>query len=95
MLRIFVIIKLFLKEKIMVKYKNSINIGTYFSDIVNLPVNAQQELFVFYEYLMFKYQKQKKLVQNDKKNILSTIFKEANGKLPPDYSLNREVLHER
>ncbi|MBF0449654.1 MAG: hypothetical protein HQK75_03035 [Candidatus Magnetomorum sp.] len=79
----------------MVTYKNSISIGTYFSDIVNLPMKAQQELFVFYEFLMFKYQKQKELVQNDKKSILSAIFQEANGKLPPNYSLNREVLHER
>jgi len=84
-----------MKETIMAKYKHSISIGTYFSDIVNLPVNAQQELFMFYEFLMFKYQKQKKLVQGDKKNILSAIFQEANGKLPPDYSLDREVLHER
>jgi len=79
----------------MVTYKNSINIGNFFSDIVNLPMKAQQELFVFYEFLMFKYQKQKKFVQNDKKSILSAIFQEANGKLPPNYSLNREVLHER
>jgi len=79
----------------MVTYKNSISTGNFFSDIVNLPMKAQQELFVFYEFLMFKYQKQKKLVQNDKKSILSAIFQEADGKLPPNYSLNREALHER
>ncbi|ETR69516.1 MAG: hypothetical protein OMM_09531 [Candidatus Magnetoglobus multicellularis str. Araruama] len=84
-----------MKAIIMVTCKNSISTGNFFSDIVNLPMKAQQELFVFYEFLMFKYQKQKKLIQNDKKSILSAIFQEADGKLPPNYSLNREVLHER
>jgi hypothetical protein len=69
--------------------------GHRLSDIINLPEPAQQELSTFCEFLIFKYQRQETLVQREKRRILSTIFQEANGKLPLNYIFDREKLHER
>ena len=72
-----------------------INIGNHILDIVKLPEAAQQELMTFYEFLVFKYQGQDALPRSEKQRILAMIFQEANGKLPVNYTLNREALHER
>ncbi|MBF0228389.1 MAG: hypothetical protein HQK63_02160 [Desulfamplus sp.] len=74
----------------------------YFPDIANLPEAAHKELISFYEFLLFKYNykeqnnsKMKYIKHDDKKSILSKIFADANGQLPPDYTFDREELHER
>ena len=64
-------------------------------DVVVLPEAAQQELMLFYEFLVFKYQGQATPLQEKKRRILSEVFQEANGTLPVNYMFNREELHER
>ena len=64
-------------------------------DIVKLPEAAQRELVTFYEFLVFKYFGQQETSRNNKQQILTAIFQEANGKLPAHYTFNREELHER
>ena len=72
----------------------TITIGSHVIDPLSLPEKAQQELVAFYEFLLFKYQK-KIHSQSEKQMILKSIFQEANGKLPENYTFNREELHER
>ena len=76
-----------------------INFQSYFSDIANLPEAAHKELIAFYEFLLFKYKEQNDSeitnINHDKKAILLKIFADADGKLPLDYTFNREELHER
>jgi len=64
-------------------------------DVSTLPEAAQRELVTFYEFLVFKYRGQPKHLQSDKQRILRAIFTEADGKLPPNYTFNREEVHER
>ncbi len=71
------------------------HIGNHLLDISNLPEAAQHEMATFYEFLIFKYQTQEILAKSEKRGILSTIFQEADGKLPLNYAFNREELHER
>ena len=49
----------------------------------------------FYEFLLFKYQGDEMSLQHEKQTILNAIFQEADGKLPENYSLNRDEIHER
>ena len=79
----------------VMKESTAIHIGNHLLDIVTLPEAAQQELITFYEFLVFKYQGQAHDVQQDKQRVLSHIFQEADGKLPVNYTFNREELHER
>jgi len=72
----------------------TITIGSHVIDPLSLPEKAQQELVAFYEFLLFKYQK-KIHSRSEKQMILKSIFQEANGKLPENYTFNREELHER
>ena len=60
-----------------------------------LPEVAQHELVTFYEFLVFKYQGQPAMPRSEKQRILTEIFQETKGKLPANYTLNREELHER
>ena len=64
-------------------------------DLVKLPAIAQQELLTFYEFLLFKYQGDELRSQCEKQALLKAIFQEANGRLPVNYRLNREEIHER
>jgi hypothetical protein len=64
-------------------------------DLDALPDDAQRELVEFYEFLVFKYQRKPDVPQNEKRTILTTIFKETDGKLPLNYRFNREEIHER
>lgn len=75
--------------------RNSLQIGHNFINLSSLPEAAQQELLTFYEFLLFKYQRRKKGSAQEKKAILQEIFQEAEGKLPVDYSFNREEIHGR
>lgn len=75
--------------------RDSLQIGHHFINLAYLPEAAQQELLTFYEFLLFKYQGRKKGSAQEKKVILKEIFQEAEGKLPVDYSFNREEIHER
>lgn len=79
----------------MLNSSHTIHIGEHLLDIVQLPEAAQQELVTFYEFLIFKYQRQQQPVQSEKQRILSQIFQEAHGTLPLNYTFNREELHER
>ncbi len=79
----------------MIQKTDPVHIGNHVLDIVNLPEAAQQEFVTFYEFLLLKYQGQEPLVRTEKQRILSAIFQEADGKLPVNYTLNREELHER
>ena len=79
----------------MIKNMHFMDTEHRLSDISNLPEAAQQELATFREFLIFKYQRRETLVQREKRRILSTIFQEANGKLPLNYTFDREELHER
>jgi len=47
------------------------------------------------EITISKCKRHQKIAKNEKHDLLSSIFQDANGKLPPDYALNREELHER
>ncbi len=73
----------------------SISIGNHRLDLVKLPEVAQEELANFYEFLVFKYQGFATQRHDEREMILKTIFQEANGKLPVNYRLNRDELHER
>ena len=64
-------------------------------DIDKLPEAAQRELLTFYEFLIFKYFGQQETFQNNKQQILTTIFQEATGKLPAHYTFKREELNAR
>ena len=75
--------------------RNSLQIGHHFIDLVCLPEAAQQELLTFYEFLLFKHQRQEEGSTQEKKAILKEIFQEAQGKLPVGYSFNRDEIHER
>ena len=75
--------------------RNSLQIAHNFINLSSLPEAAQQELLAFYEFLLFKYHGRKKGSAQEKKVILKEIFQEAEGKLPVDYSFNREEIHER
>lgn len=74
---------------------HAINIGNHVIDPVELPERAQQELATFYEFLVFKYHENEAHSQRERQIILNAIFQEAQGKLPENYTLNREELHER
>ncbi len=58
-------------------------------DLEVLPDDAKRELIDFYEYLVRKYGKKKRV---DK---LMEIFNKYNIKLPKDYKFDREEIHER
>lgn len=64
-------------------------------DLFQLPEIARRELLDFYEFLLSKYQKKSRTVSEEKQRILLELFQEAEGKLPSEYTLNREELHER
>jgi hypothetical protein len=64
-------------------------------DFFALPDNAKNELLEFYEFLVYKYQQRPDIQMSEKHTILSAIFQEANGKLPANYSFNRDEVHER
>jgi hypothetical protein len=72
----------------------TITIGQHVIDPVKLPERAQQELVTFYEFLVFKYQAETHS-SGERRKILKAIFQEAHGKLPENYTFNREELHER
>jgi hypothetical protein len=74
------------------QYLKSIDSGI---DFLALPDKAKSELVEFYEFLVFKYHQKPDIQLSEKRTILSTIFQEANGKLPSNYSFNREEIHER
>lgn len=73
----------------MQQYLKAIDPGM---DFFKLPEAARRELAIFYEFLIFKYQG---FQVQDKRSILAAIFREADGKLPPDYMFDREEIHER
>ena len=79
----------------MIKETQTVHIGNHLLDIVKLPEAAQQELVTFYEFLVFKYQGHETLARSEKQRILSALFQEADGKLPRNYTFDREELHER
>ncbi len=64
-------------------------------EIVQLPEAARRELVIFYEFLVFKYLGQQESFQKNKEQILTTIFQEADGKLPENYTFNRDDLYAR
>lgn len=66
------------------------HVNQHFLNIANLPKEAQQELISFCEYLRFKYQ----TPQDEKQQVLTKLFQEADGKLPTNYHFNREDLYE-
>ena len=72
-----------------------VQIGNQAIDLFDLPEAAQQELLVFYNFLIFKYQVRKHRDAQDRKSILKGIFQEAIGTLPTGYAFNREDVHER
>jgi len=78
----------------MIKNTHAMHNGHHFLNIANLPDVAQQELVTFYEFLIYKYKRQEIPAQSEKQRILSTIFQEADGKLPLNYTFNREEVHE-
>lgn len=78
-----------------IKESTEFYISDQLIDVMTLPEAAKQELISFYEYLVFKYLGQTGNRQEGKKAILERIFKEADGKLPINYTFNREELHER
>ncbi|ACO04080.1 MAG TPA: DUF2281 domain-containing protein [Persephonella sp.] len=53
-----------------------------------LPEEARNELLNYYEYLLKKYNK-------NKKELLKTLLSDPKGKLPENYKFNREEAHER
>lgn len=62
-------------------------------DVVKLPETAQRELVTFYDFLVFKYLGQPDTGRNQKRQILSSIFQDAHGTLPLNYTFNRDELH--
>lgn len=83
------------KRKKATIQQSGIHVGNHALDLLKLPEAARQELFTFYEFLIFKYQTQADTGRSKKQHILSDIFKEAKGVLPEQYTFNREELHER
>jgi hypothetical protein len=79
----------------MMRQKCGIHVKNRVLDIVKLPEPAREELFAFYEFLVYKYQKRTDTGPSNKQRILSKIFDEANGVLPDPCVLDREALHER
>lgn len=78
-----------------IKETTEIYVSDQLIDVMSLPEVAKQELITFYEYLVFKYLGQAERKKPDKNSILERIFKEADGKLPANYTFNRAELHER
>lgn len=74
---------------------NTFQRPTQVIDLRKLPEMAQQELFTFYEFLVFKYQGYDIPAQQERRAILNAIFQEAAGKLPPSYTFDRAEIHER
>jgi len=74
---------------------HNIHIKDHELDLVILPEAAQEELVAFYEFLVYKYQRQAARGTSDKQQVLSVIFDEADGRLPTPYRFDREALHER
>jgi hypothetical protein len=64
-------------------------------DINKLPEVARRELAIFYEFLVFKYLGQQDKIKNNQEQILTAIFQETKGKLPENYTFNRDELRER
>ena len=86
------------KKKKTVRQQSSVHVGNHAHalDLLKLPEAARQELFTFYEFLIFKYQAQADTGPSKKQRIfLSGIFKEAEGVLPDQYTFDREEIHER
>lgn len=79
----------------MMQQTQNIHIHDHVLDLVKLPEAAQEELLVFYEFLMYKYQQQTNTKAVNKQRVLSSIFDEAHGTLPIPYIFDREALHER
>lgn len=79
----------------MTPQMQAIQVGNEVLDIMALPEIARQELMIFYEFLVLKYQKKAEQEHSDKQRILSQIFQEANGILPVPYTFDREAIHER
>ena len=77
------------------QYTQHIRIKDHLLDLVQLPEAAQEELVEFYEFLVYKYQRQATKNTVNKQQVLSAIFDEANGTLPTPYVFDREALHER
>ena len=77
------------------QYTQNIRIKDHLLDLVQLPEAAQEELVEFYEFLVYKYQRQTTKNTVNKQRVLSAIFDEANGTLPTPYVFDREALHER
>ena len=68
---------------------------TSFIDLNALSEEARKELESFYEYLVFKYQKKKKVKSNKEKKVeefLAFLDKHSYN-LPKDYKFNREEFH--
>jgi len=79
----------------MMQHTQHIRIKDHVLDLVQLPEAAQEELVEFYEFLVYKYQRQTPKNPVNKQQVLSAIFDEANGTLPIPYVFDREALHER
>ena len=80
------------KRKKIVRQQAGVHVGNHGLDLLKLPEAARQELFTFYEFLIFKYQAQVDTGRSKKQRILSGIFKEARGVLPDQYTFDREKL---
>ena len=74
---------------------SKVQIGNQTIDLFDLPEAAQQELLTFFNFLMFKYQLQRKRAAQERENILKDVFQDAKGKLPAGYTFDRDELHER
>jgi hypothetical protein len=79
----------------MMQHTQNIRIHDHVLDLVKLPEAAQEELVAFYEFLVYKYQRQATKDTSEKQRVLSAMFDEANGILPAPYMFDREALHER
>ena len=57
-------------EKTMMQ-QSGVHVGNHALDLLKLPEAARQELFTFYEFLIFKYQMQADTERSKKQRILS------------------------
>ena len=56
---------------------HTIRIHDHVLDLVKLPEAAQEELVAFYEFLVYKYQRQVTKDTSEKQRVLSAMFDEA------------------
>jgi hypothetical protein len=64
-------------------------------DISDLPRNARQEIYDFYNFLRSKYEVKKDQKEENRKALFMKSIEKQRFHLPDDYTFNRESANER